>query len=98
MNVAADPVSADLIERIVQRHARLLQAKVLLLPGPEDVDVVDDVVVISEDDAIALRHRHRALVQHQSALDDRDGRSLSGNDGSHHEGDGEGYDEVVAHG
>src|ERR1700681_2943305 len=48
--VAPNPISAGLVELVGQQFPRLLQAQVhiFLAPGPEDVDVVYDIVVISE--------------------------------------------------
>src|SRR5215471_6245743 len=100
MDVAANHVSAGLAERITQRRARLLQAEILLVvAGAENVDVVDDIVLVGEDGAVALRQRQRALVEHQAALHDRDGGGgLRADDRSQQERDAGRYWRTKLHG
>ena len=57
MDVAANPVGAGFVELVAQQLARLLQAEVraILTARPEDMDVVYDVIVVGEVQAIADR-------------------------------------------
>src|SRR5450631_2947956 len=55
MDIAPYPVGARLVELEAQQFSRLLQAEVhvFLAPGSEDVDVMYDVVVVGEAQAVA---------------------------------------------
>ena len=58
MNVAANLKQAILVEHIAQIDSRLLQTEILVeIIGAKDVDVVNHIVAILKDNAIALRDR-----------------------------------------
>ena len=99
MDIAADREGAGLVERVGQRPARFLQAEVLVVPGPEYVDVVDDVVLVGEDDPVALRQVTDDFVECQPMLGHRDGgRRPRADDGPHQAGEGGGERKANGHG